>query len=181
MYKSAEEKQLVFYIEDPDLQKVIDSYYWAGRIIEPHCPPKIDNCYTDFLFPYDANLGVNKANFFMNRAMEVKINIDTEGIVHSYLNIKFKNESIQDIFPGGSYQNYFQILIPEIALVKKIMIDDRQLDQYDQDMAQFKKIGFFFDVPIQSKKEVSIEYQSIKSFKKESQYINFFSRNKSAL
>lgn len=166
IYKSAEEKQLVFYIEDADLQKVIDSYYWSGRIIEPRCPPKIDNCYTDFLFPYDANLGVNKANFFMNRAMEVKINIDPDGIVHSYLNIKFKNESIQDIFPGGSYQNYFQILIPRDSLVKKIMIDDRQLDQYDQEMAQFKKIGFFFDVPIQSKKEVSIEYQSIKSFKK---------------
>ncbi|MBI4973976.1 DUF4012 domain-containing protein [Candidatus Roizmanbacteria bacterium] len=164
VYKSAEEKQLVFYIENEDLQKVIDSYYWAGRIIEPHCPPNIDNCYTDFLFPYDANLGVNKANFFMNRAMEVKINIDSEGIVHSYLNIKFKNESIQDIFPGGSYQNYFQILIPRDSLVKRIMIDDRQLDQYDQDMGQFKKIGFFFDVPIQSKKEVSIEYQSIKKF-----------------
>lgn len=164
VYKSAEEKQLVFYIEDADLQKVIDSYYWAGRIIEPHCPPKIDNCYTDFLFPYDANLGVNKANFFMNRAMEVKINIDPDGIVHSYLNIKFKNNSLQDIFPGGSYQNYFQVLIPRDSLIKKIMIDDRQLDQYDQEMGQFKKIGFFFDVPIQSKKEVSIEYQSIKKF-----------------
>ena len=164
VYKSAEEKQLVFYIENEDLQKIIDSYYWAGRIIEPHCPPNIDNCYTDFLFPYDANLGVNKANFFMNRAMEVKINIDSEGIVHSYLNIKFKNESTQDIFPGGSYQNYFQILIPRDSLVKRIMIDDRQLDQYDQEMGQFKKIGFFFDVPIQSKKEVSIEYQSIKKF-----------------
>ena len=55
----------------------------------------------------------------MNRAMEVKINIDADGIVHSYLNIKFKNESIQDIFPGGSYQNYFQILIPRDSLIKK--------------------------------------------------------------
>ena len=44
------------------------------------------------------------------------------------------------------------------------MIDDRQLDQYDQEMGQFKKVGFFFDVPIQSKKDVSIEYQSIKKF-----------------
>jgi len=164
IYKSAEEKQLAFYIEDADLQKIIDSYYWAGRIIEPRCPPKIDNCYTDFLFPYDANLGVNKANFFMNRAMEVKINIDPDGIVHSYLSIMFKNESLQDIFPGGSYRNYFQVLIPRDSLIKKIMIDGLQLEQYDQEMGQFKKVGFFFEVPIQSKKEISIEYQSIKKF-----------------
>jgi hypothetical protein len=164
LYKSAEEKQLIFYVEDTDLQKVIDSYYWAGRIIEPRCPPKIDNCYTDFLFPYDANLGVNKANFFMNRAMQVKIDIDSDGIVHSYLNIVFKNESLQDIFPGGSYRNYFQVLVPRDSLIKKIMVDGRQLDRYDQEMGQFKKIGFLFEVPIQSRREVSIEYQSIKKF-----------------
>lgn len=166
VYKSAEEKQLAFYIEDENLQKIIDSYYWSGRIIEPHCPPQIENCYTDFLFPYDANLGVNKANFFVNRVMEVKVNIDTDGIVHSYLNIRFKNGSIQNIFPGGAYQNYLQILIPRDSLVKKIMVDDRQLDKYDQEMGQFKKLGFFFEVPIQSVKEVSIEYQSIKGFQK---------------
>lgn len=164
IFNSLEEKQLVLYIEKPALQEIIDSYYWAGRIIEPHCPPDITNCYTDFLFPYDANLGVNKANFYVNRTMGVKINIDTDGIIHSQLTIKFKNESLQDIFPGGVYRNYFQVLLPRDSIVKKVMLGDAYIQDYHQDVGQFKKVGFFFDTPIQSTQVVTIEYQSLKGF-----------------
>ncbi|OGK62144.1 hypothetical protein A2446_05420 [Candidatus Roizmanbacteria bacterium RIFOXYC2_FULL_38_9] len=166
IFKSAEEKQLAFYIEEEELQKMIDSFYWSGRIIEPHCPPNIDNCYTDFQFPYDANLGVNKANFFVNRITEVKINIDSDGIINSKLHIKFKNESLQDIFPGGAYRNYFQILIPRDSVVTRIAIGEEPLSSYDQEIGQFKKVGFFFEIPIQSAREIVIEYHSLKGFKK---------------
>src|SRR3989339_799247 len=158
--------QAKFYIEEEELQKMIDSFYWSGRIIEPHCPPNIDNCYTDFQFPYDANLGVNKANFFVNRITEVKINIDSDGIINSKLHIKFKNESLQDIFPGGAYRNYFQILIPRDSVVTRIAIGEEPLSSYDQEIGQFKKVGFFFEIPIQSAREIVIEYHSLKGFKK---------------
>lgn len=166
VFKSAEEKQLVFYFEMEDLQKIVDSYYWAGRIIEPQCPPQVENCYTDFMFPYDANLGVNKANFFMNRAMETKINIDAEGIIHSSLTVKFRNEAIQDVFPGGNYRNYFQILIPRDSVLNAITVDGAQVHDFDQDIGQFKKIGFFIEIPVHSTREVTVEYQSMKGFKK---------------
>lgn len=166
LYKSFEEKQIALYLNDEPVQKVIDSLYWSGRIIEPRCPSTSNNCYADYLFPYDANLGVNKANFFMNRIMAVKVYIDAGGIVHSYLSIKFKNDSIQDIFPGGVYLNYFQLLIPRDSMVNSITIDNESLHEYDQEIGQFKKVGFFIEVPIQSSKEITVEYQSVLGFKK---------------
>jgi len=166
IFKSSEEKQLAYYIEEPELQKIIDSYYWSGRIIEPHCPSGTTNCYSDFLFPYDANLGVNKANFFMNRTMAVKVNIDSNGIVYTSLNMKFRNESLQDIFPGGVYRNYLQILIPRDAIVKKITFGDQTVENYDQEIGQFKKVGFFFETPLQATTDVTLQYQSLKGFQK---------------
>ncbi|MFA5136216.1 MAG: DUF4012 domain-containing protein [Patescibacteria group bacterium] len=162
--KSAEEKQIAFYLEEENLQKIIDSFYWSGRIIEPFCPSQVENCYTDFLFPYDANLGVNKANFFVNRKMDVKIHIDEEGFVHTYLNIHFRNESLQDIFPGGVYRNYLQILVPRNSLIKQITVADKPVTNYDQEIGQFKRVGFFFEIPIQSQKNITIEYKSLKAF-----------------
>lgn len=166
LFTSAEEKQLVFYFEIEELQRIVDSYYWSGRIIEPQCPTQVENCYTDFLFPYDANLGVNKANFFMNRTMATKIIIDEEGIAHTSLTVKFRNESMQDIFPGGTYRNYFQILLPRDSVIKEIRVGEERLETYDQEIGQFKKVGFFFEVPPSSTKDVTVQYHSMKAFKK---------------
>ena len=102
----------------------------------------------------------------MNRIMAVKVYIDINGIVHSYLSIKFKNDSIRDIFPGGVYRNYFQVLIPRDSVVNSITVDNETLHEYDQETGQFKKIGFFIEVPIQSTKEITVEYQSVLGYKK---------------
>ena len=50
--------------------------------------------------------------------------------------------------------------------MKKIKVANQPVTSYDQDTGQFKKIGFFFEVPIQSAKEITIEYQSFNAFKK---------------
>ena len=40
------------------------------------------------------------------------------------------------------------------------------VQNYDQEVGQFKKIGFFFETPLQNTQEVVIQYQSLKSFQK---------------
>lgn len=165
VFTSAEEKQMAIYMESEGVQKLFDSFYWSGRIIEPHCPAGINNCYTDFMFPYDANLGVNKANFYLNRSMDVAIHADTAGIVYSKLDIKFRNDSIQDIFPGGVYHNYFQILIPRDSVVQEVSVDDVPLPVYDQELGQFKKVGFYFEIPLQTTRKVTILYHSLTAMK----------------
>lgn len=164
--RSLEEKNLVLYLENPELQKRIDSLYWSGRIIESSCPPGIDNCYSDFLFPFDANLGVNKSNFFIFRSIETVVTFDSDGFVHTRLNLHYKNESQTDVFPGGSYKNYFQILLPRNAILGAISVNALPVQNYDLELKQFKKVGFLFELSPQKTTNLSIEYRSLTKFNK---------------
>lgn len=157
--KSLDDKQLVAYFDEPELQKIIDSYYWSGRVIKSQCPSNLENCIADYIFPIDANLGVNKVNFFINRFMEIKINIDQGGNFNNSIILKYKNNSQNEVFPGGRFKNYFQLLLPKNSVVKKITKNDILVEEYDEINDQIgKKVGFFFEVEPQTTAEIKIEY-----------------------
>jgi len=158
--KSLDEKQIVAYFDNNSLQEQIDSFYWSGKIIQPQCPPNLMNCFADYIFPLDANLGVNKANFYINRIIEVNISFDKDGYLHSKVIFRFKNESPKIAFPGGPYKNYFQILLPVDTIVKQVTKNDTLVEDIDQSVDQLKKVGFFFNLEPQTTADIKIEYQS---------------------
>ena len=157
--KSLDEKQAVLYLDDEELQKIIDSYYWSGRIIQPVCPTQIDSCISDYVFPLDANLGVNKANFYITRLIELKINVDSQGNFENTLTIKFKNNSPNEVFPGGYYRNYLQILIPKNSTIKTITKNDVLVDEFDEKDEEFKNVGLFFEIEPLGTAEIRLRYQ----------------------
>src|SRR3989344_3527672 len=111
--KSLNEKQIVMYSDDSKLQALLEQNYWAGQTLTPKC--SLDdsiNCVLDYVFSYDANLGVNKANFFVKRPTKLAVSINENGEIKNTLTIKFINNSYPDVFPGGSYKNYTQLMLP---------------------------------------------------------------------
>ncbi len=155
---SLDKKQVVAYFDETGIQDVIDKFYWSGRVIDAQCPDKVVNCSVDYLFPYDANLGANKANFFISHQTSLRINIDNDGTIHHLLKLKFKNSSPADTFPGGNYHNYFQLLLPQEAKIKMVTKNDVLIEKVDETQDEFKKIGFLLDVPPKSSIEVKIDY-----------------------
>ena len=156
--KSLDEKQIVMYFDDPKLQKIIDSFYWSGRTIKPACAPDVENCITDYIFPIDANLGINKANFFVNRSLDLKIKIDPQGRLHNTFSIVFNNDS-QDVFPGGTYRNYFQLYLPRNSLIKTITIDGVLVEDFIEENDQYKKIGLLLEIKPKTIAELKINYE----------------------
>ncbi len=157
--KSFDEKQMVMYMDNPDIQTVIDQFFWSGRMIEPRCSSQTKDCLVDYLFPYDANVGANKVNFFINRSIYLKTMINDEGVVRHLLSIQYRNDSPSAAFPGGNYRNYFQVLLPPDSIVKQITKDGVLIEESMEEQDKFKKLGFFFEVPPQKKTEIKIEYQ----------------------
>ncbi len=155
---SLDKKQIVVYFDEPQIQDVIDKAYWSGRVIDAQCPDKVVNCTVDYLFPYDANLGANKANFFISHQNSLRINIDSDGTIHHLLKLKFKNDSPADTFPGGNYHNYFQLLLPLEAKIKMVTKNDVLVEKIDETQEEFKKIGFLLDIPPKSTVEVKVDY-----------------------
>ena len=160
MQKSLNEKQIVMYSEDPKLQALLEQNYWAGQTLTPKC--NLDdsiNCVLDFAFSYDANLGVNKANFFVKRPTKLAVSINGNGEIKNTLTVKFINNSYPDVFPGGSYKNYTQLMLPPNTRIETITVDGVNLERFDETNFNFKTVGFLLTVPPQSSSTVEIAYE----------------------
>lgn len=160
--KSLDEKQIVAYFDDADLQKNLDSMYWSGRTIKPGCSSTNPNCIADYVFPYDANLGVNKANFFITKYEKLRVNVKEDGTVDHHLSINYKNDSYKDVFPGGTYKNYFQILLPTGVQIKKITLNGKVVNTYDLQSDNYARLGFLTMVEPKSQTLVEIDYTTKK-------------------
>ncbi len=161
-----DQKNMVFFMNDERAQKKLDELFWSGRLATPFCPTTSkDNCYADFQFPMDANLGVNKTNFFIDKLYDIKTTIDENGLTTTTLAISYKNNSLEGLFPGGPYKNYFQIILPRDAVVNGIQIDGQQLPSYDSESGNQRLVGFLLELPPQAKKTVFLSYTSSTLFK----------------
>ncbi len=163
--KSLDDKQIVVYFDDPQLQKVTDSFYWSGRTIDPSCANEVENCIVDYILPVDANLGLNKANFFVTRSLGLKISFDSEGRINNTFTIQLNNDS-SDVFPGGTYRNYFQFLLPRTANIKNISKDGVLLEDFTEEADRYKKIGILLEIKPKTIIELKITYNLEENLKK---------------
>lgn len=166
--KGLDEKKIVVYFEDQNLQSTVDKFFYSGRIIKPKCSYLTSDCTSDYLFFYDANLGVNKANFYVSKQAIVYLKIDEEGKIKQTLSLDYQNDSPSLVFPGGIYRDYFQILLPKSAQLKEITKDGVLIENFDLDESDnyFKRVGFYFELPPQKRTVIKINYWLTQSFKK---------------
>src|SRR3989338_4373384 len=150
---------MTILVDDPEIQRVFDALYWSGKTIIPRCAIKTQNCVIDYVFPIDANLGVNKANFFVSRLLTQRVNIGEDGKIVSNLFVKLKNDSPNEAFPGGPYRDYFQVLLPEGSIIKSVTKDDVAVGEYDESEIEFKSVGLFVQLQPRQSTELKISYE----------------------
>jgi len=157
--KSLDEKQLVMIFDDAKVQEVVDSLYWSGKTITPTCTEKVPTCIIDYLFPVDANLGVNKANFFIRRDITQKIKMSSDGVVTNSFVMKTQNDSANEAFPGGIYKNYFQLFLPLGSEITSVTRDGTIVEPIDHRQTEFRIIGFYFELMPQKSTEIQVNYR----------------------
>lgn len=156
--KSLDEKQITLAMDDLNIQPLIDSLYWSGRIIQPSCPNSINNCMVDYLFPFDTNVGPNKVNYYVKRKMSQSIKIDSNGGIKNTFTIQIKNESSTTQFPGGIYRNYFQIYLPPNSILKQITNNGTLIENPETASKQYLSVGFFVEIEPQKEANIKINY-----------------------
>lgn len=156
--KGLDEKNIMFYFQNEDLQKKVASMGWGGRMADVSC--RESNCFPDYIAVIEANLGVNKANLYIQKETILTKTIISDGNVDTTITIQYKNNSPEEVFPAGTYKNYLRIYIPRDSIVKNVSIDNGTIDKVDQkDYGKDKKeVGFLVAVPPIGKKEVKMEY-----------------------
>jgi hypothetical protein len=114
----------------------------------------------------EANVGVNKANYFVKRSFSHQVKIDQGGEVKESLRLDYQNNSSSEAFPAGRYKSYLRIYTPlrsELIEVniknpltgEVVKVEDKEIKE-DHSKQVF---GFLLEVPIQENRSVEIVYR----------------------
>ena len=159
------QKDLLFYFNNKTLEQQMIALDWAGELKKPICP--INNCLADNLMVVDANVGINKANYFVKRTINQYISIDPGGTPMEKTTLTYVNNSQSESFPAGRYKSYTRFYLPDSAVFDYLQIKKadgglvRSLSEKEVDLSiehKHQVIGFLLEVPIQDKRTVEIAY-----------------------
>lgn len=175
--KSLSQKHVLFAFSKPSIQTIFTTSNASSTLWENRKEGK--TMINDFIGINEANLSVNKANYYLRRSIGQQVSIDNAGAISSQLSLLYKNTSVS--WPGGDYHVYMRIILPKGAVLDDIFIDgerqqriaaitdpfvyekenfvvpqELEIDTYDQDGKTI--YGFFLSVPSQREKKVVVSY-----------------------
>ena len=144
-YDNLEERHVQVYIHDGIFQESLSQLNWDGSVFVPSCD---EGCFSDMVGIVEANLGVNKSNFFVKRNIETFVNID-EDIIKRTLILTVENGATAGLGPSGRYKSYIRLLVPQnstdIQVTSEYGQDIRILDPDIVDAKGRKEIGVIFE------------------------------------
>lgn len=165
--ESLDEKEILVFVHDSSLAKALYQLNWDGSVRSPEC--SLDNCYSDYLYLVESNLGVNKANYFIRRSLEKKVELKENGQINHQLKIHYENTAISESWPGGKYVNWLRIYFPketkieEITAYNSLNAQERKTVTSEDRTEEIKDdkeiIGFRVDIPIKQRWTLEINYQ----------------------
>jgi len=161
----AERNELQIALNNKKAATVISDLGWDGSIYGGKCLSK--SCFADYLYIVEANLGVNKANYFLYRNIEQTVEIGSQAI-NRVLKITYENTSKSVSWPGGDYKNYLRVYIPESANIAEVSVTDVATNGlktiYSGENLAIntvkgkKEVGLLVVVPVAKKRVVEIRY-----------------------
>lgn len=148
--KGFEEKNILLYSKEFEIQKIAQEKNLAGRVTPVRCQTDTSSCYPDYLLVSEANLGINKANYFVSKSLIVEKSIDEAGVLNTTLSLSYKNDSASDSKSPLTLSNYIRIFVPKDNNLKGITLNGAQLPLSNIDMESypFDKISYGFMVKI---------------------------------
>ena len=108
-FNSLNQRHVQIFLHDQPQARIISDFGWDGAVKIPTCR---GNCFADWFGVVEANLGVNKANYFIKRTSTMVISFDNNK-VERFLSVSYVNGASSLLGQTGSYKAYVRILIPQ--------------------------------------------------------------------
>ncbi len=175
-----DEKNIILFANRDKSQRIIEEKGWAGRMVDIKCVGdiKIISCFPDYLSVVEANLGVNKANYFVSKSVAVAKNINQEGKLDTTVTISYENSANSQIFNNSFYTNYLRLFVPVGSLLSNITLNNMPISSSDIDVENYgldkMSFGFLIKIAPENKGVVKVEYTLPRSITSEVASYQFF-------
>ena len=181
IYPSLAAKDLLIWLPDEQATSLVRQLGWDGGLKSVECLGNEKNCFPDFLMLVEANVGINKANYFLKRSLNHQIKIEEDGMIEETLVVNYQNNSQSEAFPAGRYKTYLRLYTPLESKLVKVEIKNlatgqiEEVEEIEQQQTYDKQIfGFLLEVPIQESRSVEIVYQLAKKLDQEDDFYHFY-------
>lgn len=140
--KAIKEKHVIFAFGNQVIQNIftvnsLSSSLWDAREANP-------DGINDFIGINEANIGVNKVNYFIDRSISHHVTISDTGDYLGELTTTYHNKSKKDEWPGGDYSNYMRVILPPDAVFQGVAINniDQETTAAVTDFHRYEDPGF---------------------------------------
>ncbi|MBI4994806.1 DUF4012 domain-containing protein [Candidatus Peregrinibacteria bacterium] len=137
--ESLNEKHILLYFRDEDLQSVVKDKDWGG-ILEREAGE-------DFLAVVDANYGGGKSNRYISRSIFYEIDLERG---ESKLNVRYEHPGDMYLPLSTNYRAYLRAYVPSDHNVKNAEFSGNEGDLF--------YAGQTFEMPIRSNKTISFDF-----------------------
>ncbi len=164
--QSLKQKQLLLSFQDQILDRIAVEKDWNGSL-RKQASDLPSNTVGDYLMVNEANLGINKVNYFLKRNLQHEVTILDNGDLLESLTLIYQNQSTSKGWPAGDYRNYLRTYIPLNSRLVNIKTGSslNSLIEVSEDKIEINEIfgkselGFLLEVPAQQTRIVKITYQ----------------------
>lgn len=108
-YENLSGRHIQAFLHDSSSQKAISSLGWDGAINRENCGA---GCFPDMVGVVEANVGVNKANFFIKRSLDLQVDL-SPGNVRKKFSLTLENSANPALGLSGKYKVYLRLLTPK--------------------------------------------------------------------
>lgn len=176
LQKSLDEKHLILNSSDQVAQGLLAESNWDGAVAETGVVSEVrSGRVEDYLMVVDANVGGNKANYFVKNQSNYQVAVDKNGQLAAQLTLLYEHTATTETWPSGRYKNYLRVYVPKGATLQKLEISDvKETPSFTTSVEGDKTVfGIFFEVPSQTKRTIVLSYalpMKLPTIARESQY-----------
>ncbi len=160
MVNRLDSRDMQAYLKGP-VQEVFKNYGWSGEIAFKNCQ---GNCASIFTGIVEANLGVNKANYYVQRKARLKVDLKPDAVDYELsvdlINNAFEGQSI----PEKRYKVYMRALALENSTFREAFVrNNESLEYLDIDIENVdgrKEYGVLLEILPGEKKQINIKWRS---------------------
>jgi len=166
LYPTLNSKDFLVWLDDQSTMKIIRELAWDGGIKDINNCSEEQGCFSDYLLVSEANVGINKANYFIKRSFAHQVEVKDNDFLEATLQLDYRNNSQSEAFPAGRYKMYLRLYTPletELVSVKiknslnKEVKEVEEVEKYEKHNRQV--FGFLVEVPILESRSIEVTYR----------------------